>query len=375
MSAPTENEPAGEVPEQEPSSPAVEIRFGSEADDVERDAFVHAHPRGTLFHDSRWRRVVNRVFGHLGREVIARRDGRIVGVLPMMRVSALPSGANLVSMPYAVYGGPLGEDLAIEQALVDQAVAEARQLGVGRLELRSREPLGEVLGATEQARARFQGSTLYHTFIRDLPEDPAEVLQRMPKKARAEARKARNRHKLELVEGRWYVDDLYRMFVENKRQLGSPALPADLFRQLLSFFGNDAYVHLVRRGRDPKAAVMSFAFEDTLVAYYSGTLPGADREVSASNFMYMALQEWACERGFTKFDFCRSRGDSGAFQFKVHQGFEPAPLDYQYLCVRKQGLPGLTPSNPRTKILRDVWSKLPRGAVEMLSPAISRYLS
>lgn len=353
----------------------LEIVFGSESDDEERDAFVHAHPRGTLFHESRWRRVVNRVFGHLGRDILARRDGRLVGVLPMMRVSALPTGANLVSMPYAVYGGPLGEDLGVEQALVDRAVEEARRLGVGRMEFRSREKLGDVLGATEQARARFQGSNLYHTFIRDLPDSPEEVLAGMPKKARAEARKARNKHGLELVEGRWYVDDLYRMFVDNKRQLGSPALPAEMFRQVLSYLGPDVFVHLVRREREPLAAVMSFAFEDTLIAYYSGTRPGVDRTYSASNFMYMALQEWAVEHGFGRFDFCRSRGDSGAFQFKVHQGFEPAPLDYQYLCVRKKGLPGLTPSNPRTKFLRDAWSRLPRGAVEVLSPPLARYLS
>lgn len=360
-------------PQQDQSD--FQVRFGTEADDAERDAYIHRHPRGTLFHDSRWRRVINRVFGHLGRDVLAIRGDRIVGVLPMMRVSALPTGANLVSMPYAVYGGPVGENLEIEQAMLELAVAEARQLGVGRLEIRSREVMGEVLGSSEQARARFQGSTLYHTFIRELPESPEEVLGRMPKKARAEARKARTRHGLELVEGPWYVDDLYRMFLDNKRQLGSPALPANMFGEMLNAFGDQAFVHLVRRGREPKAAVMSFAFEDTLIAYYSGTRPGADRECSASNFMYMALQEWATERGFRTFDFCRSRGDSGAFQFKLHQGFEPAPLDYQYLCVRKQGLPGLTPSNPRTKVLRNLWSKLPRGAVKALSPGISRYLS
>ena len=357
------------------TSDVVEVRPGEAAWDEERDAFVHAHPRGTLFHDSRWRRVVNRVFGHESRDLIAMRGGRIVGLLPMMRVPSLPSGTNLVSMPYGVYGGPLGEDVGVERALVDRAVDEARRLGVGRLELRSREPLREALGSNEQDRGRFAHSDLYSTFVRELPERPEDVLTKMPKKARAEARKARQRHGLELGEGVWYVEDLYRMFLENKRQLGSPALPARLFRELTSYFGDQAFVHLVRRGREPLAAVLSFAFEGTLIAYYSGTERGADRAFSASNFMYMALQEWAVERGFTAFDFCRSRGDSGAYQFKVHQGFEPTPLDYAYLFVRKRELPQLTPSNPKTRVLREVWSRMPRSAVELLSPALSRYLS
>ncbi len=351
------------------------IEFSKESKDSERDAFVRAHERGTLFHDSRWRRTINRVFGHSGQDLLALRGHRIVGVLPLMRVSALPTGTNLISVPYGVYGGPLGDDLSIEQALVERAIEEARRMGVGRLELRSKDELGERLGSTAQAQARFKGSDLYFTFVRELPSRPEDVLAGMPKKARAEARKARQKGGLELHEGAWYVEDLYRMFLDNKRQLGSPALPAEMFRQLLSFLGKDAHVHLVRRGRDPLAAVMSFAFNGTLIAYYSGTKSGADRAFSASNFMYMALQEWAVERGFRQFDFCRSRGDSGAFQFKLHQGFEPSPLDYRYLSVRKQGLPGLTPSNPRTKVLREVWSRLPRGFVELVSPAVSRYLS
>ena len=75
---------------------------------------------------------------------------------------------------------------------------------------------------------------------------------------------------------------------------------------------------------------------DTLIAYYAGTQPGADRTVSASNFMYMALQEWAVERGFRRFDFCRSRVGSGAFDFKRHQGFEPTQLHYCYHLARSR---------------------------------------
>ena len=91
----------------------------------------------------------------------------------------------------------------------------------------------------------------------------------MPKKARAEARKARERHGLELTPGVWYVDDLCRLFLLNKHVLGSPALPAQHFRAILEEFRGDVSVHLVRQKDVPLAAVMSFAFGDTLIAYYA----------------------------------------------------------------------------------------------------------
>jgi hypothetical protein len=90
--------------------------------------------------------------------------------------------------------------------------------------------------------------------------------------------------------------------------------------------------------------------------------------------MYTALQEWAVERGFKTFDFCRSRTDSGAFQFKRHQGFEPQPLHYRFYLVRNKELPSFTPSNPRTRLLRATWSRLPLWFVRFASTRIATYL-
>lgn len=345
----------------------LEIRALAPDTDEERDALVRSSAAGTLFHESVWRDVVGRVLGATSRELGAFRDGRLVGVLPVMKVRSLPVGCNWVSVPYAVYGGPVCADADTSRALLAEAERGARADGVKRLELRTIEP---AAGTEDWAE-----STLYSTFLRDLPEAPEGVLAGMPKKARAEARKARKKHGLELVQGRWYVEDLYRLFLLNKRSLGSPALPPRLFRELLDALGERVHVHLVHKDREPVSAVMSFEDGDTLIAYYSGTAAGADRAVSASNFMYMALQEWAVERGFRRFDFCRSRSDSGAQRFKVHQGFEPTPMHYRYRLFGATDLPKLTPSNPRTKMLRETWSKLPLWLVERLGPTLSRYLA
>jgi hypothetical protein len=196
----------------------------------------------------------------------------------------------------------------------------------------------------------------------------------MPKKARAEARKARTKFGLEMGEGEWYADDLARLFLENKHGLGSPSLPPRHFRALLESFPGEVFVHLVRRERMPLAAVMSLAFRDTLIAYYAGTAVGADRSFKASNFMYLALQEWAVRRGFRVFDFCRSRADSGAFAFKCHQGFEPRQLHYRYHLVRARRVPSFTPSNPKTQVLRATWARLPRWLVRRASNRLARYL-
>lgn len=345
-------------------APELVLRAGLASEDARRDAYVRAHPRGTFFHLSGWRRVVERVHGHDALDLCAWRGDRLAGVLPLMLCHGPLGRRKLISMPYATYGGPLADEPGIEHALIQRAGALGEELRAGYIELRCIDDPGLELVP----------SGLYATFLRDLPRDPAGVLAGMPKKARAEARKARDKHRLELSSGHWYLDDLQRMFLFNKHALGSPGLPGAHFRAILAQFEREVFVHLVRQGRTPLSAVMSFAHGDTLIAYYAGTQPGADRAYSASNFMYLALQEWAVERGFKRFDFCRSRIHSGAFEFKRHQGFEPKPLQYRYLLVRKRRPPNFTPSNPRTAVLRHVWSRLPLWMARSLSERLPRYL-
>ncbi len=345
------------------SSPALEIRPLAIGDLAAVRTWLAAHPRATFFHQPVWRGTVERIFGHPRVDLVALRDGRIVGHLPLSRSPGL-RGASLISSPYAVYGGALGDELEIEHALAHAAIAQADREGVRRLELRCFEDPGLELAKSE----------LYATFIQDLPDDPAKVLASMPKKSRAEARKAREKHGLTLTDGGWYVNDLHRLFLNNKRKLGSPALPLAWFEALLQDLGANCVIHMVHKDREPLMAVMSFVWRDTLLAYYAGTADGADREYSASNFMYMALREWAVERGLAKFDFGRSRKDAGAFSFKEHQGFVPRDLSYRYHLVRDRELPSFTPSNPKTKVLRDAWSKLPPWLNARLSNVFSRYL-
>ncbi len=349
-----------------PTSPGtgLEIRPARSGDDPARDALVRALPAGTLFHLRGWSRVIERVFGHEVCDLVALEQGRLVGVLPLMRCRSFSGRRVLLSMPYAVYGGPLSERVEVERELALAAVRQAQAERSGRLELRCREDHGLDLVAHE----------LYATFAGDLPADPAEVLARMPKKARAEARRARERHGLRLSEGIWYLDDLVRLFHANKRALGSPGLPRSLFRELRGELGEAVRVHLVHQGARPVSAVMSFVWRDELLAYYAGSAPGADRELSASNFMYMALQEWAVEHGLRRFDFGRSRKDSGAFEFKLHQGFQPRDLPYRLHLVGERTPPSFTPSNPRTRWLRSTWSRLPAWLTVRLSGPLARYL-
>jgi CelD/BcsL family acetyltransferase involved in cellulose biosynthesis len=60
------------------------ISLASDNDAPEWDAFVDGHPHATGYHVWAWRGVFIRAFGHEPIYLIARQDGRIVGVLPLV---------------------------------------------------------------------------------------------------------------------------------------------------------------------------------------------------------------------------------------------------------------------------------------------------
>jgi len=344
------------------------VRAAAPSDEPAWDALVRSSSRGSPFHLRVWQRAVEEVFEHRPFHLVAERAGRLEGVLPMFLVRSPFRATHLNSVPYGVYGGPLGTSPAVEDALLGHACALARSMGVSYLELRYAEgPVGEA------ANSLVPFDDLYETFLRDLPPPGTDSLSLLPRKARAAARHARDRFLLEFVEGRWYLPDLYRLFAINKHRLGSPALPWAYFERLRDLFGKDMVVHLVRdRGR-PVAAVLSFLFGSTVMPYYSGALPDADR-VHANNFMYWRLLDWSMKKGFRRFDFGRSRRGSGAYAFKKNQGFEPTPLPYRFFLVRRRRPPTFTPSNPHLDLPRRLWRAVPLRLTIGLSRPLSRYL-
>ncbi|HEB53942.1 MAG TPA: FemAB family PEP-CTERM system-associated protein [bacterium] len=353
----------------------VRVRELLPGEDARWDAYVSRHAQGTFFHRTGWSRTVGEIFRHEPHHLVVEQGRRWLGVLPLFLTKSPFLGRNLVSVPYSVYGGVLASDERAHELLLARAGELGEELSVGFVELRHLE-----LRPGDRPR-----SDLYVTFRCELPDDPAEVMKRIPKKRRAEVRAAREpqadgtakrRRSFGIqVRDDGSIDELFRLFAYNKRRLGSPSLPKRWFQALRDEFGKAAVIH---RAIEPSgrtiAAVMSFTFKDTVYAYYSGSL-GDVNHTGVNNYIYCAIMEWAVENGYRRFDFGRSRVGSGPAKFKINMGFQPEPLHYEYLLVGPGSkLPEFHPSNPKLALPRRIWSKMPMTLCNSLGARLSRYL-
>ena len=354
----------GDPPPQIQAPAPLRVRELLPGEDARWDSYVREHPDGSFFHLSGWRRVVEETFGHEPLFLVCEQGRSWAGVLPVFGVKSWFIGRQLISAPYGVYGGVLARDEEAQQLLIDAACQHGRRVKSGYLELRH----------FQKRPGDRTGYDLYVTFRKELPETAEEVMPAIPKKARAEVRRAMNKFGMTLEESR-DVELFYNLFADEKRRLGTPSLPLRWFQNLRDEFGKQIVLHVVR---DPDGramcAVMSFLFRDEIYAYYSGSVIDG-RGKGVSDFVYCKIMEWAVERGLRVFDFGRSRQDTGAAKFKRNMGFEPQPLHYEFVLLRDDAkLPDFHPSNPKLEGPRNLWSKLPRMVTTTVGGRLSRHL-
>lgn len=192
-----------------------------ERDAAAWDGFAQAQQAGTFFHRSGWQAIFRDVFRLEPRYLMAERGGKIAGILPLVFQKSLLFGNALVAAPFCVEGGPLAADSEADAALVSAALALQTDTKAPYIEFRTR-------------RAQHPGWTvrkdLYATFSGPLSADDQENLKAIPRKQRAVVRKTlESKLTSEVADS---VDDMFRVYAESVRNLGTPVFAKSYFARL-----------------------------------------------------------------------------------------------------------------------------------------------
>jgi FemAB-related protein (PEP-CTERM system-associated) len=328
------------------------------------DRFVEQHPAATVAHLSGWGRIAAATYGHTAVSVMAVDDGEPVGVLPLVLLRSRLFGRRLVSMPFLDYGGVLvAPDAArpgrIEEALVDEALAIARETHVQTLSLR-----------------QLHAVPLPHPTATDrvtmlLPLTTAEAMWKaLPSERRNRVRKGEKSG----LTATWYgpeaLDEFYRVFAVNMRDLGSPVHSRAFFRVMLEELPGTARVLLVRdRDRRAVGAAVCLFFRDTIMVPWVSSL----REAFAlcPNFvLYWEVIRHGCETGYRTLDLGRSFKNAGTFEFKRQWGAHPHTLPWIFVDTSAGAAPSVERDTSRFAPLIRAWKRLPVPAANVLGPWI-----
>ncbi len=332
---------------------------------TEWERYVQASPEATLCHEFRWYDVIAGAYGHRPFYLLARRNGRPAGILPLFLVKSCLFGKSLVSMPFLDYGGICAGDDATHQELIGTALRIMREEGAQTLELRQCEPpvgLGPDLHLNKV------------TMVLDLTVGVESLWRSLPAKVRNQVRKAEKSGLKVSIGGGDLLDEFYPIFAVNMRDLGSPVHHRRFFQELFGRFADQAKLFIIRDGERAVGGLVAVRFKDTLLVPWASSLRDYFSKCP-NNLLYWEAIKHACEQGLRRFDFGRSSVGSGTYHFKRQWGAAPAQIYWQRWSEGGKCRPPISADNPRYRMAIKLWQRLPVRVATAVGPRLRKYIT
>jgi peptidoglycan pentaglycine glycine transferase (the first glycine) len=275
-------------------------------EDTEWDAFVSAHPHGSLLQMTGWARLKSR-FGWSPRRVWLRRDGRLVaGAQLLVRAAAM----GLMRVAYIPHG-PLvdWQDDEMVSVLLNQIDFAAYEHGAGLLKM---EPLlwqdemppvqWETLCARHGCLANSDTIQPPRTIVVDLQAPEEEILARMKQKTRYNIRLAEKRG----VTVRLGTAADLPLFIRLLRITGArddfSVHASDYYRAAYELFAPEHAALLIAEHEEKALAALMVFAAGQRAAYLYGASANEGRELMPSYAVQWAAMRWAREQGCTEYD-------------------------------------------------------------------------
>ena len=325
----------------------------------EWNTYVINHPEASLYHRVDWRNVIQESYGHEHFYFVARdSQHKVVGILPLTRLSSHLFGDFLVTTPYFMLGGALADHHSVEQLLMQHANRYAASLGIDHIEYRDSTPRNELPVREDKVN-----------MILTLPDTYTELWASFTSKLRAQIKRAKREKPEIYLGGKEHLDDFHRVYARNMRDLGSPPHSKQFILNIMETFPNNCWVIVICLNRRPVAAGMLISHGDTLEIPLASTI----REVnplSINMLMYWEILKFAIQGGFRYFSFGRSTRGSGTYRFKKQWGAQVHQLYWHYGLVKRGELPMLSPANPKYAMLINIWKRMPVKLTKWMGPRI-----
>jgi serine/alanine adding enzyme len=337
----------------------------TDSDKQRWDAFVLASDHGACYHQTGWKEVIEKSFGHQTFYLMSEdRVGGIEGILPLVQIKSRFFGNFLVSLPYFNYGGACASNRESLSKLLSEARLLATKMKAEHMELRHTQHLYEDLPVrTAKVAMRLE-----------LPSVPQALLKSFPSKLRSQIKRPQKEGIVARIGRENELNNFYAVFSQNMRDLGTPVYSISFFKNILKTFPETTWICTIftKEGL-PIASGFLVGFKETMEIPWASSLRRYNF-LSPNMLLYWSVLRYSCERGYRFFDFGRSTPGGGTYRFKEQWGAQPLQLYWHYWLGKSGTLPELNPKNPKYQLAIRVWKRLPVPVTRILGPHIVKNL-
>ncbi|MGQ0665550.1 MAG: FemAB family XrtA/PEP-CTERM system-associated protein [Nitrospiraceae bacterium] len=339
------------------------IRLYKDEDCAKWEDYVKRSSASNYYHQLGWKNVIEKSFGHKTHYLLCEEGDQIKGIFPLVHLKSLLFGNFLVSMPYFNYGGICADSIDVHHQLLHEAVRIAQRENAHHIEVRD----SRVLDYGWRMKTAKVAMRL------ELRASADELWHALPSKLRSQVRRS-SREGISCRIGRMEeLDSFYKVFCIRMRELGTPVYPKYFFENILNEFRETTWICSVYMGTRPVAAGFVAGSRDTMEIPWAASM-SAYNHLSPNMLLYWSALKFACENGYSIFDFGRSSPGEGTYKFKEQWGAKAHPLFWYYWMEDEGELPQLNPKNPKYRMAIEVWKRLPVSLTRLIGPAIVKNL-
>ena len=373
-----------------------QIKYAGDSDRELWDGYVRKHPDASLYHLFGWRDVIHRTYGHATYYLMAFAKAldsvpgseekatpsvkNIIGVLPLAHLKHRFFGNRLVSLPFVDSGGILASCKEAEEILLSEAVQVGLKSGASRIELRHELPLTSCNDIStycdERSRKPLQVATRSDKvrMLLGLPESSELLMEFFKSKLRSQINRSLKEGFTSSIGGLELLEDFYKVFLANMRDLGSPVHSVDLMRHVLSEFSERSRIFVIYKAEEPVASALVVGFDKVLRNPWASSLRKY-ASLGPNMLLYLRILEFACDNGYRVFDFGRSTKGEGTYKFKEQWGAVPRPLFWHYISLDGKSPDPESSGKERFETATHYWKKLPLIVTKIIGPRIRKHIS
>jgi hypothetical protein len=315
--------------------------------------FLDRTPHASAFHTPAWLNAMHRTYGY---EPVAFTtspgNAQLESAIVFCRVKSWVTGPRLVSLPFSDHCQLLIGKSADLPLILDHLQQRAQSEPCKYIELRPRS--GEALSA----ETAFAESTRFRFHTIDLKPDLDRIFRTFHESCiRRKIRKA-EREQLQYEVGR--SEELLQKFrsllLLTRRRHQLPPQPLAWFRNLIDCMGTELDIHLVSKGDDPVASIVTLSYKKSLIYKY-GVSDARFNNLGGTPLLFWKAIQKGKQMGAEEFDLGRSGlEDEGLSDFKAHLGGIASELKYFRYSKSRAKVPAL---QSKPSLARRVFARLP----------------
>lgn len=291
----------------------------------EWDAFVKSHREATVFHTSKWARVILDTYGYKALYHVARDEaGSLQAAVPLMQVDGLLTHRRLVGLPFSDTCAPLLSDAEPDGDLMDLMKSAGEQVGATHVEVRGR-------GGEATEAAGFAGGTTFFQHVIPILPHAEDMEKRLHSSARRAIRKAEKEGiTVRISTNPADMKHFYRLMVMTRKKHGLLPQPWRFFKNIQKHMMDTGagYLLLAEHGGKPIAGDLLLKFRDQMVYKFNASDPRY-LHLRPNNVLLWQAMRLSASLGCKTLDLGRcDEENEGLRRFKLLWGSEETTLRY-----------------------------------------------